>query len=218
MTASTYVEDVVVATLNYRLGIFDFSGAPGLMLNVGLLDQRLAVERVRDNIQGLGGSTSKIAVIGKSSGSVAVDYWSYAYVEDPIISGLISHSGNVFSFPINSNGLAEQHWYNASAYLGCGSLGDVLPFTRSQNITAIKAAVGKVKPPPNTSQARSQPVFQPDSRQRDVFADYVPLSYGWQFAKLPYLNDNNDNEAGYYEIPAYAQSATLNPQVGTSST
>jgi cholinesterase len=86
--------------------------------NVGLLDQRLAVEWVRDNIQGFGGSTSKIVIIGQSSGSVAVDYWSYAYVEDPIVSGLISHSGNVFSFPINSNELAEQHWYNASAYLG----------------------------------------------------------------------------------------------------
>ena len=178
--------------------------------NVGLLDQRLAVEWVRDNIQGFGGSTSKIVIIGQSSGSVAVDYWSYAYVEDPIVSGLISHSGNVFSFPINSNELAEQHWYNASAYLGCGSSGDVLPCMRSQNITAIKAAAGKVNPPPDTSQARSQPVFQPTPDNVTVFADYVPLSYGGQFAKLPYLNGNNDNEAGYYKIPAYAQNVTLN--------
>lgn len=152
--------------------------------NVGLLDQRLAIEWVRDNIQGFGGSTSKIVIIGQPSGSVAVDYWSYGYVKDPIVSGLISHSGNVFSFPINSNELAEQYWYNASAYLGCGSSGDVLPCMRSQNITAIKAAAGKVKPPPNTSQARSQPVFQPTPDNVTVFADYVPLSYGGQFASI----------------------------------
>jgi cholinesterase len=27
---------------------------------------------------------------------------------------------------------------------------------------------------------------------------------------LPYLNGNNDNEASYYKIPAYAQNVTLN--------
>jgi cholinesterase len=73
-------EDVVVVTLNYRLGIFGYSGAPGLSQNVGLLDQRLVVEWVRDNIKGFGGSPSKIVIVGQSSGSVAVDYWSYTYV------------------------------------------------------------------------------------------------------------------------------------------
>lgn len=81
---------------------------------------------------------------------------------------------------------------------------------RSQNITAIKAAAGKVKPPPNTSQARSQPVFQPTPDNITAFADYIRLSYSGKFAKLPYLNGNNDNEAGYYKIPAYAQNVTLN--------
>jgi cholinesterase len=68
----------VVVTLNYRLGIFGFSWAPGLPQNVGLLDQRLTVEWVRGNIEGFGGSPSKVVIIGQSSGSVAVDYWSYA--------------------------------------------------------------------------------------------------------------------------------------------
>jgi cholinesterase len=39
-----------------------------------------------------------------------------------------------------------------------------------------------------------------------VFADYVSLSYSGAVRKLPYLNGNNDNEAGYYKIPAYASS------------
>jgi cholinesterase len=81
---------------------------------------------------------------------------------------------------------------------------------RSQNITTIKAASGKVKPPPNTSQARSQPAFQPTPDNITVFADYIPLLYGGRFAKLAYLNGNNDNEAGYYGIPAYAPNVTLN--------
>ena len=37
-------EDVVFVNFNYRLNIFGFPGAPDLEQNVGLLDQRLAIE------------------------------------------------------------------------------------------------------------------------------------------------------------------------------
>lgn len=43
-------EDVVVVSFNYRVNVFGFPGAPGITQNLGLLDQRLAVEWVRDNI------------------------------------------------------------------------------------------------------------------------------------------------------------------------
>ena len=43
-------EDVVLVSINYRTNIFGFPGAPNIAQNVGLLDQRLAVEWVRDNI------------------------------------------------------------------------------------------------------------------------------------------------------------------------
>lgn len=175
---------MVVVTLNYRINIFGFSGAPGERQNIGLLDQRLAVEWVRDNIAAFGGCSSKIVIFGQSSGSVAVDYWSYAYPKDPIVSGLISHSGNVFSFPVNSRQLAEKNWYNVSSSLGCGDTGDVLSCMRKQDFHDIKAAAFKVKPPPNTSIARSQPAFQPTPDEITVFKDYGPLSSNGEFARL----------------------------------
>ncbi|TKA61784.1 hypothetical protein B0A49_09466 [Cryomyces minteri] len=204
-------EDVVVVTVNFRINIFGWPGAPGVPKNIGLLDQRLAVEWVRDNIKGFGGDASKIVIFGQSSGSVAVDYWSYAYADDPIVSGYISHSGNVFSFPTNTEALAEQHWYNASAMLGCGSSGDVLPCMRSKNFSDIKAAAAKVKPPVATSQARSQPAFQPTIDNVNVFSvdEYASRSLAGNFSSLPYMFGNNDNEAGYYKIAAYAQGVVL---------
>jgi cholinesterase len=49
-------EDVIVASVNYRVNIFGFPNAPGLPdQNVALLDQRLAVEWLRDNIAAFGG-------------------------------------------------------------------------------------------------------------------------------------------------------------------
>jgi cholinesterase len=50
-------QDVVVVSMNYRLNILGFPGAPGLPdQNLGLLDQRLAIEWVRDNIGVFGGA------------------------------------------------------------------------------------------------------------------------------------------------------------------
>jgi len=42
-------------------------------------DQRLAVEWIHENIASFGGSPSLITIFGQSSGSVAVDYWAFAY-------------------------------------------------------------------------------------------------------------------------------------------
>ncbi|KAL2881438.1 hypothetical protein SGCOL_003003 [Colletotrichum sp. CLE4] len=83
-------QDVVIVTVNYRINVFGFPGAPGQPQNLGLMDQRTAVEWVRDNIAGFGGDPAKITIAGQSSGGVAVDYWSYAYIKDPIINGLIA--------------------------------------------------------------------------------------------------------------------------------
>lgn len=53
---------------SYRLSIFGFSGKPEGPGNVAFLDQRLAVEWVRDNIANFGGDTSRITIFGQSAG------------------------------------------------------------------------------------------------------------------------------------------------------
>ena len=55
----------MVVTVNYRVGIFGFPGAPGLAQNLGLRDQRCAVEWLRDNIERFGGDARKITIAGQ---------------------------------------------------------------------------------------------------------------------------------------------------------
>ncbi|KAI3393956.1 hypothetical protein diail_3435 [Diaporthe ilicicola] len=86
--------DVVVVSSDYRVKIFGFPGAPGLQQqNVGLLDQRMALEGARDNVAAFGGDPSRITVSGQSAGGASTDHLSIMYPDDPIANGFIPQSG-----------------------------------------------------------------------------------------------------------------------------
>ncbi|MFK4099827.1 carboxylesterase/lipase family protein [Streptomyces sp. NPDC019531] len=64
--------DVVVVTLNYRVGIEGFALLEGAPANRGLLDQVAALEWVRDNITAFGGDPAQVTVFGESAGAGSV--------------------------------------------------------------------------------------------------------------------------------------------------
>ncbi|KAI9043066.1 carboxylesterase [Aspergillus affinis] len=204
-------EDVVVVTFNYRLNIFGFSGAPGLTQNVALLDQRMAVEWVHKNIAAFGGDPEHITIFGQSAGGASVDYYSYIWTEKPLVSGLISHSGTALSLKPNTAEESASYFYHVSKTLDCGDSSDdvkeVVKCLRQQSYGDILKAVAKV--PAASSPALPQPVFHPTVDNVTVFGDYAERSAAGKFAKLPYLVNNNDNEAGYYRVNAFAASLTL---------
>ncbi|XP_071492971.1 acetylcholinesterase-like [Diadema antillarum] len=88
--------EIIVVTVNYRLGVFGFlttgdSASPG---NYGMLDQVMALEWVRDNIQYFGGDPSKVTIMGESAGAGSVGL----HIVSPLSQGLfhqaIMESGN----------------------------------------------------------------------------------------------------------------------------
>ncbi|QRW08226.1 carbohydrate esterase family 10 protein [Ceratobasidium sp. AG-Ba] len=69
---------VLYVAMNYRLGVYGFppgqqSEAAGA-LNLGLKDQRLALEWVNKNIGLFGGDPSKVMIFGESAGAMSVAY------------------------------------------------------------------------------------------------------------------------------------------------
>jgi carboxylesterase type B len=168
--------------LSYRLDIFGFPGAPGIQQNVGLLDQRMALEWVRDNIAAFGGDCERITIFGQSAGSVSVAYLAYAYPNDPIVAGYIMESGTPHSWTPLTPALGAQHWYNVSSTLGCGTSGDVLSCMQAANVSAVLAAFAKV--PFDPTAALYQPQFQPVEDNVTVFHDYSVLAAAGKFAKL----------------------------------
>ncbi|KJZ75378.1 hypothetical protein HIM_05304 [Hirsutella minnesotensis 3608] len=197
-------EDIVVVTVNYRTNIFGFPGAPGQVQNLGLRDQRVAIEWLRDNVGSFGGDAGKITIAGQSAGAVGVDYYAYAYKDDPIVSGIIAHSGTALSFPTQTSGVTERNWAAVVRAVGCEGGQDVMACMRRADWRRIEEAQAAVKSGKTTSRIRAQSPFYPLPDGQVVFADYTNLTRTGHFAHVPILFGNNDNEAGYYVVSAYA--------------
>jgi carboxylesterase type B len=81
-------EDIVLVTINYRLGIFGFLsfedaslGVPG---NAGLKDMVMALKWVQKNISKFSGDPNNVTIFGESAGGASVHY----LVLSPLAAGL----------------------------------------------------------------------------------------------------------------------------------
>jgi len=95
-------EAVVLVTLNYRLSALGFlstgdSSAPG---NYGLLDQRLALQWVQDNIADFGGDPGRVTLFGHSAGAISVGL----HVLSPLSRGLFHRAISMSGSTLASNG------------------------------------------------------------------------------------------------------------------
>jgi len=193
-------EDVIVVSLNYRINVLGFPGSPTTPNNLGLLDQRLAVEWVRDNIAAFGGDTARITLFGQSAGSASVDLYSYAWANDSIVAGFIGESGTVLSFGIpNSQASANAGWYNVSTSVGCGNAStstpeNVLACMRQLPVETLLAGIPSGSAASGIQQGGLGP-FIPTVDNVVVFANYSAMSP----APLPFLLGNNDYEAGLFQ-------------------
>lgn len=96
--------DVVLVTINYRLGPFGFLNHPLLTAegdghsgNYGLMDQIAALQWVSRNIDKFGGDPSAITVFGQSAGAMSVKNLVASPLSSPLIKGAIIQSGGGLS-------------------------------------------------------------------------------------------------------------------------
>jgi para-nitrobenzyl esterase len=92
--------NILVVTLNYRLGVFGFADIgnvtntvmPG---NLGLRDIVQALKWIKDNIAAFGGDPDQVTVAGESAGSIAISLLLLADTASGLFRGVILQSGGI---------------------------------------------------------------------------------------------------------------------------
>ncbi|XP_067412546.1 acetylcholinesterase [Emydura macquarii macquarii] len=91
-----HAEQLVLVSMNYRVGAFGFLALPGSQEapgNVGLLDQRLALQWVQSNIQAFGGNAKAVTIFGESAGAASVGMHLLSPGSRPLFRRAILQSG-----------------------------------------------------------------------------------------------------------------------------
>ncbi|KAF8453088.1 Alpha/Beta hydrolase protein [Kalaharituber pfeilii] len=197
--------EVVIVTLNYRMNVFGFPNSPAVKTeNLGILDQRMALEWIRDNIAAFGGNPKRITIFGESAGGVSVDIHAHAWARDPIVSGLIAQSGAVGLIPFLDGGDRFHAWGNLTDKVGCANAGSEQQKLKCMQQVPWRELIKGLQ----ALQTCDDPFyfgFGPRVDGKMVFSasEYQRRgALGW-FAKVPLLVGNTDDEVG--------GSATLTP-------
>uniref|UniRef100_T1P807 carboxylesterase n=1 Tax=Musca domestica TaxID=7370 RepID=T1P807_MUSDO len=170
-------EDVIVVTLNYRLGALGFISLPeeGIWGNAGLKDQRLALQWIQENIAQFNGDPNNVTLFGESAGAAAVHLHMYA-----------DHAHKLFHKAIMQSGTANMEWVfqNNPEYkvrklakeMGLESTTDtkeLLKFLQSPKITPLHMLEKTVSTLTADERRRQLPLaFKPvieDSQSPDAF-------------------------------------------------
>lgn len=94
--------DVVVVTINYRLGALGFLSLQDETLdvpgNAGLKDQRMALKFIKNNIQNFGGDPENVCLFGQSAGGSSVSWHCVSEGSKGLFKRAIIMSGCVLNF------------------------------------------------------------------------------------------------------------------------
>jgi len=184
-------KNVVVVTINYRLGVFGFLSHPELTHesgrnasgNYGLLDQVAALRWVQDNIGAFGGDARNVTIFGESAGSFAVS----ALMASPLARGLfqraIGESGAYFmkEGPLPMRPLAESEQAGVAFAKGLGA-------------DSLDALRGKTGDEVLQAALKTQPWFAPNRDGYFLTEDVASVFAAGRQARVPLLAGWNADE------------------------
>ncbi|KAH8805212.1 Alpha/Beta hydrolase protein [Xylogone sp. PMI_703] len=136
-------EDVIVVAANYRTNVFGFPSSPKIPLahrNLGFLDQRCALEWVRDNIKSFGGNPAKVTIFGESAGATSIDALVTSWAHNPPFRAAILESGQSTLPIVSAVGInSTESWIKLTAALNCTHARSSLSCVKAANVSTIQS-------------------------------------------------------------------------------
>jgi para-nitrobenzyl esterase len=146
--------NVIVVTVNYRVGPFGFLALPGLDAessttgNYGILDQQASLRWVRRNTAAFGGDPGNVTIFGESAGGNSVCMQMISPAAAGLFQKAISESGGCIHTPIGpatkAEAYAEGQSFAASA--GCTVPASEVACLRGKSSQELVNAMGLLSP------------------------------------------------------------------------
>ncbi|KAJ5337237.1 Carboxylesterase [Penicillium brevicompactum] len=199
---------VIYVAMNYRLGGFGFlPGAEVLKdgsANLGLLDQRLALEWVADNIASFGGDPTKVTIWGESAGAISVFNQMALYDGDniyngsPLFRGAIMNSGSIA--PANPVDCVKgQAVYDTVVRNSdCKGASDTLSCLRGLDYTKFLNAVNSVPGVLGYNSVAESYLPRPDGKLLTDSPERLVID--GKYAAVPFINGDQEDEGTIFAL------------------
>ncbi|KAJ2928553.1 hypothetical protein H1R20_g8547, partial [Candolleomyces eurysporus] len=194
---------IIFVNFNYRLGPLGFpqgqEAETRKSLNLGILDQMAALERVRANIGAFGGNKDKVTIFGESAGAMMTGILYLNPEIERLARGASGSPNSAPAFPAHRN---EPAWHNFVRNVpSCSSLAasaETLPCLRNATSEEIATAVLRsVVLRDLVSNLIWTPTLDPNSNS--VYSDLASRLYSkGRSARIPFIAGTNLDEGTYF--------------------
>lgn len=209
------VQDVIIVTINYRLGALGFlAGQPlldestdGSVGNYGFQDQRAALQFVRSIIPSFGGDANTVMLFGESAGAGSTTNHLVSPRSQGLFQRAAMESGSFTPWAAQPLNISMSRFAPVATNLGCANAGtnaQVLACMRALNYSTILNADTA-----NVPQGVIE--WSPTIDGVELVGDPRDLLAAGKIARVPVLMGFNKDEGTLFNKDAYDLNATQLP-------
>ncbi|KAK2616612.1 hypothetical protein QQS21_000435 [Conoideocrella luteorostrata] len=206
--AASLGQPFIFVAVNYRVAGYGFMPGNDIMAegsgNAGLLDQRMGLEWVADNIAAFGGDPDKVTLWGESAGAISAVSQMFLYDGDisykgkPLFRGAIMDSGSVIPTQPLDSPKGQAVYDQVVKTARCGNAADKLACLRALSPSKFLNAVTSVPGVLSYTAVALSYLPRTDGKTLTKSQDLLLLS--GRYAKVPLIIGDQEDEGTLFSV------------------